>query len=302
MPALPATCLIGTGGWEHESYGERLYPGDMTGSEERLRHYARYFDTVEVRATFWDPLLGAEDAAAWIASVADNGRFLFNVKLHSSFTHKKEIRLDYARSTRALLQELDRNDRLGALVLQFPYAFTCTSSNRYHLQKLGEVFRGFPLHAEFRHASWDNSSLLPFLQENDLAPVSVDLPRIRQYMPFIPRVVGETAYIRLHGRSERGWLQNGVDMRYDYLYNRREMREIGRRLSHLAPGCKRLIIIFNNTTAGKALANAAELRPILQDGKTVTVPEELIGAFPHLLDAHVSVDSTVPLFDLRRAM
>lgn len=281
---------IGLGGWEHEAFDHSLYPQPGIESVDKLQFYARFFDTVEVRATFWDDTLNGSDASRWAEAVAENKRFLFTVKLHSSFTHRKELKPGLARNVRSILQELDSRGRLGALLLQFPYAFTNTGAHRYHVEKLGELFSGFPLHVEFRHDSWNQPALLPFLKENTLSPVSADFPRILRYMPCITGVVGDTAYLRLHGRNEKGWLVDSYDARYDYLYNGREVRELARRLDALGDHCREIIVICNNTTAGKAVANALQLQSALKKGKRVAIPPEALRAFPQLRD--ISADTT----------
>ena len=289
MEKRSVSCLVGTGGWEHEDFDGCLYPRRKAESAEKLMYYAQFFDTVEVRPTFWDDSLSANEAKKWVDAVASNKRFLFCVKLHASFTHQYRIDLDLTKSIRGLLQELGKHDRLGALLAQFPYAFTNTSANRFHLVKLGELFRGFPVHIELRHESWDQPTLLNFLEENHLRPVTADLPRIRHYMRPVMRVIDETAYLRLHGRNEKGWLLNGVDTRYDYLYNSREIREIVRRVNLLSNKCSRIIVICNNTTAGKAVANALQLTSALREGKPVLAPDAALREFPDLRDIGVLV-------------
>lgn len=274
--------LIGTGGWEHESYDSSLYGRRAVSAEDRLALYARVFDAVEVRSTFWDATITRADARRWVDAVSGNRAFLFSVKLHSSYTHAREIRRGLSLTVAGLLEELARDGRLGALLLQFPFSFTNTSGSRYHLARIAELFRGFPLFAELRHSSWSQHGLIGFLRENGLSPVSSDFPRIRGFMPFTSGVTGETAYLRLHGRNERGWLVNGMDTRYDYLYNGREIVELRRRVETLSAKARRVIVIFNNTTGAKAIGNALELTSALRGGKTLSIPEDTLRAFPSL--------------------
>jgi len=273
---------IGFGGWEHDILSEMFYPRPDLDPTEKLQWYARFFDTVEIRSTFWDDTLTAQDAHRWLEAVADNPGFLFLPKLHGSFTHRNLIRPGLVRQTRALLQELAGRDKLGALLVQLPYAFTNTSAARFHVVRLAELFRGFPLHFEFRHQSWNFPGLLNFLADSGAAPVSADLPRIRQFMPFTTGIVGERAYLRLHGRNEKGWLLNGLDTRYDYLYNARELQELRRRIEGISPSCKRVFVIFNTTTGGKAAANAFQLLSMVRGGTPIRVPATILHAFPLL--------------------
>ena len=294
---------VGLGGWEHEAFDHCFYPRPEMPSGERLAFYAGFFDAVEVRPTFWDETLTAADARAWMDAVGRTASFRFTLKLHSSFTHKKTIRPHLTRNFRGMAQELARGNRLGALLAQFPYAFTNTSSNRFHLEKIGEIFRGFPVHVEFRHESWHTPELLSLLAEYGLRLVSSDLPRVKQFMPFTTGVVGTDAYLRLHGRNERGWLLGGFDARYDYLYNGREMHEISRRLQSLAQRCGQVTVIFNNTTGGKAIANAFQLSAILANGRSSIIPPETLAAFPHLQSIARPIEGTLfSAEDYRAAM
>jgi uncharacterized protein YecE (DUF72 family) len=273
---------IGTGGWEHEVFDHCFYPRPGMSSAEKLEFYSRYFSATEVRATFWDDRLTAKDAREWAEAVRGRSGFEFNLKLHSSFTHTRTIRPEASRGVRGMLQELSRHSRLGSLLIQFPYSFTNTGGNRYHLVRLAESFAGFPLHVEFRHESWHFSGLMNFLKENGLDIVSADIPRIRRYMPFMAGTAGDAAYLRLHGRNEKGWLLNGYDARYDYLYNTREIRELGKRLDALTPRCRKATVIANNSTGGKSIPLAFQLQAIVREGKPVPVPAESLNAFPFL--------------------
>jgi uncharacterized protein YecE (DUF72 family) len=296
---------VGTAGWEHEVFDECLYPLKAMESTEKLAYYAQFFDTVEVRQTFWDETIDVEEARQWMQAVAHNKRFRFNLKLHSSFTHRRQVAPRTATRIRALLQELAKEERLGALVAQFPFSFTNTSTHRVHLVRLGELFAGFHVHIELRHHSWDQPSLLSFLVEQGLHPVGADLPRLKQFVPFLTGVTDERAYLRAHGRNERGWLQNGMDLRYDYLYNAREIRELTRRVYSFLLKCRDVTVIFNNTTGGKAIANALQLSGALREDKRLVIPLATARAFPSLEGSVPEAETDQMLFgveELRRAV
>jgi uncharacterized protein YecE (DUF72 family) len=288
--------LIGVGGWEHEVLDRCLYPRAGMTSAEKLAYYAGFFNATEVRSTFWDDTLAPGDAREWVEAVRGARDFMFCVKLHRTFTHQRKISSAITRSVRGVLQELARHNRLGALLLQFPYTYTNTGAGRHHLVKLAEVFTGFPLHVEFRHESWQSPSLRSFLADNGLRPVSADLPRVRQLMPFLTGVVGETAYLRLHGRNEKGWLLNTMDTRYDYLYNARELMELRRRLDALSGRCRRVVVICNNTTGGKAVANALQLGCALHEGDRFPVPDAAFRTFPSVQELGAPMEQAT-LFD-----
>ena len=282
MLSEKAVYRVGLGGWEHEVFDSCFYPREGATSSDKLNFFAQHFQAAEVRSTFWDDTLTAMDAQEWIKALHDAPGFLLNVKLHSTFTHGKSLRPDRTRTVRQILQELARHNRLGSLLVQFPYSFTNTGGNRHHIVRLAEMFAGFPLHVEFRHQSWNQEGLITFLRENSLGVVGADMPRIKQYMPFITAVCGETAYLRLHGRNEKGWMLNGYDARYDYQYNSREIREISRRLRGLEQRCRTVMVICNNNTGGKSLPLAFQLLSALREGKPVAVPPRTLKAFPFL--------------------
>jgi uncharacterized protein YecE (DUF72 family) len=291
--------LVGLGGWEHEVLDGCFYPQPDLEPLRKLAFYAGQFDFVEVRASFWDENLGKRDATDWIAAVAGNKRFQFAIKLHQSMTHKKAITPRATKGVRSLLHELERCGRLAGLLAQFPYSFTNTGANRFHLVKLGEIFSGFPVFVELRHASWDNGSLKEFLAEHEFHPVNVDLPRLKGYVSCRSDAGDDAAYLRLHGRNEKGWLLNGLDTRYDYLYNGREIREIIRRTEVLAGKSKQLFLVCNNTTGGKAIANAYQLKSALSGGKKLDVTPSARKAFPflHNLSLRGSDQISLPVFE-----
>jgi uncharacterized protein YecE (DUF72 family) len=304
MQSGTAAYRIGLGGWEHEIFDSCFYPRERASSADKLNYYARYFQAVEVRAAFWDDSLTAADAREWTGAVSDAPGFLFNVKLHSSFTHEKTLHTERTRTVREMLQELARHNRLGSLLIQFPYSFTNTGGNRHHVVRLAEIFAGFPVHAEFRHQSWNQEGLAAFLRDHSLGVVGADMPRIKQYMPFITAVCGDAAYLRLHGRNEKGWMLNGYDARYDYQYNSREIREITRRLRGLEGRCRTVTVICNNSTGGKSLPVAFQLLSALREGKPVAVPPRTLSAFPFLRGITAPGTGETPLLDagFRQAM
>jgi uncharacterized protein YecE (DUF72 family) len=282
MGPTSAKVRMGIGGWEHEILDAVFYGRSGLSSEEKLSRYARTFDTTVTRATFWDAELNGANAAAWVRAVRHNSSFRFVVKLHHWCTHEQKAPAFARQNLRHLLQVLDGEGRLGAVLAQFPFSFTNTSSNRFSVIRLAEIFSGFPLHVEFRHASWHQPSLQALFAEHQVRLASADLPRIRQFMPFQTPIPGSHTLLRMHGRNERGWLQNGLDARYDYLYNAREIIELRRRVESLIPSTREITVIFNNTTNGYAVANSLQLLTALHGGKPVTLPPPALAAFPQL--------------------
>jgi uncharacterized protein YecE (DUF72 family) len=287
---------IGIGGWEHDLLNNCFYPDPGASSARKLAYYARWFSAVEVRATFWDDTLAADDAREWLEAVKDQKEFYFNVKLHMDLTHKRNLSALAASNQEDLIEKLHSNSRLGAVLAQFPYSFTNTGANRQFLEKLALKFSGYPLHVEIRHASWDYPGLYTLFSDLKIGPVNADMPRTRQFIPYLPRTVGDQAYMRLHGRNEKGWLLNTYDGRYDYLYNHREMQEIRRRIFAMPPTCSRVFVLWNNTTNGKAVANALQCKAMLRSNGAIPAPPATVRTFPWLKEIVRTPSGDAPLF------
>jgi uncharacterized protein YecE (DUF72 family) len=288
--------LIGVGGWEHDVFDHCFYDTPASGSSsKKLEFYSRFFTATEIRSTFWDDTLTREDAIGWAEAIPVRRPFTFIPKLHASITHKRALQPHTVKAMRTLLDTLHDRQRLGALLIQFPYGFTNTGANRFYLAKVTDAFKGYPMHVELRHETWNVASTFDLLRSHVAAPVSADLPRVRQFAPFFPRTIGSRAYLRLHGRNEKGWLLNGHDTRYDYLYNGKEIQEVRRRVQAIPKDIERVMIIWNNTTNGRAVANALQLTSALAGGK-IEIPERSLEKFPQLNDIARPLD-VPPLFN-----
>jgi uncharacterized protein YecE (DUF72 family) len=90
------------------------------------------------------------------------------------------------------------------------------------------------------------------------------------------------AYVRHHGRSP-AWYEPGVgrDRRYDHLYEAQELLPWVDRIQRLRERADRVVVVANNHYAGKALANALEIKAAVE-GAPVAVPPPLLSAYPRL--------------------
>jgi len=77
------------------------------------------------------------------------------------------------------------------------------------------------------------------------------------------KVIGDTAYIRLHGRNAEHWWGGG-NLRYDYLYNETELQEWKDKLDRIRGETKKAFIFFNNCHLGQAVKNARQLMRMLE--------------------------------------
>ena len=82
------TYYVGTAGWSYEDWEGIVYPPDKPRGFHPLPFLARLIDIVEINSTFYRPA-SAYMAMSWLRKVEAFPSFLFAVKLHQVFTHKR---------------------------------------------------------------------------------------------------------------------------------------------------------------------------------------------------------------------
>lgn len=280
---------IGTAGWSYADWEGRVYPRTKPRGFHPLRFLARYVGCVEVNSSFY-ALPDPRHVEVWARLVEQKPAFRFTVKLWGALTH--ETVTDVASGTssfRAALTPLERRGRLGAVLAQFPLGFRDGPAPRDRLQRLAEGLAGLPLVLELRHASWfapEPLAVLERLASWSLAEIDLPDPPSGSSARHGPREaprIGRLGYLRLHGRNQATWFDPsaGRDRKYDYLYGEAEVAELAERARRLAGGSDETYVIANNHFGGQALANAIELRSLLE-GEAGLAPPELLRSFPHL--------------------
>ncbi|HEX9614707.1 MAG TPA: DUF72 domain-containing protein [Bacteroidota bacterium] len=276
--------LIGMGGWSLPSFDGRFYPAEQGKGFRKLEYFSRYFDLVEVNATFYTTSLSPVQARRWLVDVDQNKRFTFTVKLFQGFTHKYNATQADVKAVHALLEPLVAANKLGGLVLQFPHSFSRTREREEYLRKLAETFNSYVMFLELRHDSWNNAESLGFLKENNFRLVNTDLPAIKRHMPFTNEAWGETAYYRLMGRNEESWDEGGVQQRYKYFYSEAELRDILNRISSLKATVRKAFVVFHNDPEAHSPVNGFQLKHMADPKAVIKVPGPLMQSFPQLAE------------------
>ncbi len=141
-------------------------------------YLADFFDTIEINTSFYHPLK-PEFAAQWLEHVAANPRFLFTAKLWQKFTHQDDTTAEDVKIVRAGFDVLRDANRLGAVLLQFPFSFHNTPENLARLNHILDDFGVYPLVVEVRHASWAKEEFYELLHERGVGFCNIDQPRDR---------------------------------------------------------------------------------------------------------------------------
>ncbi len=289
---IPPKIYIGTSGWSYKDWVPNFYPCQQSSTFDFLKYYSGYFNTVEVNSTYYT-YINPQIVEGWINKVEEKDEFLFTIKLHQDFTHKRKYNKDNIKSVKLILDKLSNAERLSGLLIQFPYSFMLNKENANHIKALIDTFPEYEKYIEVRHKSWYIERFFNFLKENRSALCTIDQPEIGQAVSFNPVIAGDTAYIRFHGRNEEAWTNSikssGQEQtyeqrseRYNYLYTPAEIIDAGLRIKEILNAVKKVLIYYNNHPKGNAAANAFELINFLIGSDVIKIPETILKAFPRL--------------------
>ena len=283
---------VGTAGWSYKDWIDSFYPKAQSKTFDWLEFYSQYFNTVEVNASYYT-YISPRTVEGWINKVEEKEDFLFTIKLHQDFTHKRNFKTEQVEAVKTNLNKLQNANRLGGLLIQFPYSFPLTKENANYVKDLVDIFSEYEKFIEVRHKSWMIERFYNFAAKNKSALCSIDQPDIGEAVEFKPVKTGDNLYIRLHGRNEEAWkasLDNyGKDQtyeqqsqRYDYLYSPGELLEIERAIKEVIDTVKKIYVILNNHPKGNAIANAFELLHLLNERIKVNIPQTTLKSYPRL--------------------
>jgi len=269
---MGATVRIGTCSWADEGLLKAWYPRGVSTAEARLRYYAERFDVVEVDSPYYalpDPSV----TERWVRRTPDD--FTFHAKASAAMTwHEGEPTDEAFRLFRAALEPLELSGKLRGVLLQYHPRFTKTAAGKAELARASERLAPLVPLIEFRHRSWleedERASTLAFLEEHDLAHVSLDSPRTRasNVSPRIAAATHRVAYVRFHGRNTQTWNIRGASSaadRFDWLYSSEELAEWVAPLERLADEAEEVYALFNNNRDDFAPRSAGILRGLLDE-------------------------------------
>ncbi len=277
---------IGTAGWSYEDWVGRFYPASQSKEMSWLKFYARYFNVVEVNSSYYT-YLAPRVVESWLRQTEESEDFLFTVKLHMDFTHRKQYGKEQIETVKRNLDILKNAEKLGGVLMQFPYSFDFNEANLDYLKNLVNIFEEYDKFVEVRHKSWQNK------RAKTITFCTIDQPRIGEAITFNPKAGNGMIYARFHGRNADAWKKSLANFgkkqtyeersaRYDYLYSPGELIEISEKLKEFFDEVKKVFVIMNNHPHGDAVANAFELMHYLKDRVKIKMPGTIIHAYPRL--------------------
>jgi uncharacterized protein YecE (DUF72 family) len=292
--------FVGPAGWSYADWAGYVYPAPRPKGFHEATYLAQFFDTIEINTSFYQPL-NPEHARQWLDRVAANPQFVFTAKLWQKFTHDPSPTAEDERAVRAGFDVLHQAGKLGAVLLQFPFAFHRTAEASAYLAALLKRFADYPLAVEVRHATWNDAEVFALLREHHAAFCNIDQPVIGRSLEPSQETTSAIGYIRLHGRRYDTWFSDDPEVpsheRYNYLYSTEELTPWAQRIRKVGESTAKTFVITNNHYLGKGVVNALELISMLKATK-VQVPDLLHLRYPELETIAANPPETPTLFPL----
>jgi len=280
----PALVRVGPAGWSYPDWSGYVYPTHRSKGFHEATYLAGFFDTIEINTSFYQPLR-PDHAASWVDRVAANPAFLFTAKLWQRFTHDPSASAEDERAVRAGFDVLRDAEKLGAVLLQFPFSFHRNPETISYLTSVLKRFADYPLVVELRHSSWQTKETLALLSEYRAGFCNIDQPVIGHSLTPSAESTSQIGYVRLHGRRYDTWFSDDPTTpsheRYNYLYSLEELDPWVARIHTIQKHTRNIFVVTNNHFQGKAVVNALQLIGILT-GNKVKVPEPLRQHYPAL--------------------
>jgi uncharacterized protein YecE (DUF72 family) len=176
---FPPNMLVGTSSWSSKDWCGTFYPESIE-SGDMIRVYSSQLSTVEVDAT-WHRMPNARMVEAWKSRTPEG--FIFSAKVPKVISHDKYLEDCEAELKEFLSVMSGLGNRLGPLVLQFPYVAKGKDPQEYEtgadfIKRLkgfvGLLPREFQWGVEIRNSKWIVPPLLDTLKSRDISLVFID--------------------------------------------------------------------------------------------------------------------------------
>ena len=236
---------IGTSGWSYDHWDGVLYPPG-TPARDRLAHYVRRFDTVELNASFYRwPRTAA--FASWRRRLPPG--FGLSVKAPRGLTHAKKLYAPEVWAERMTSCWHELGDRRAVLLAQLHPAHERDDARLdYFLSLLPEWMR---VAVEFRHPSWHVEDVFRLLERRGAAYCVMSGAQL----PCVLRATAPFVYVRMHG-PDRQHLYAGS-------YPESDLRWWADRIREWSGPGRDVYVYFNNDGHGHAVRDAEGLRRLV---------------------------------------
>ncbi|HEY3166303.1 MAG TPA: DUF72 domain-containing protein [Candidatus Binatia bacterium] len=201
--SFPENLLVGTSSWSSSDWVGSFYPPHLRPGQF-IEAYARRFRAVEIDSTYYS-IPPPHVVSSWREKTPPG--FVFAAKIPSVITHEKVLKDCQPELTEFLKNMALLGDRLGPLLLQFPYFNSNTFVSRAPFERRLRPFlqclpKEFKFALEIRNKNWISWDFLELLREHRVAFALVArawMPPIDTLAKALDLVTGEFAYVRFIG-------------------------------------------------------------------------------------------------------
>jgi uncharacterized protein YecE (DUF72 family) len=236
---VPAAIRVGIAGWSVPAAYRAVDP-----VSSQLRHYATYFDCVEINSSFHKPHRLAT-YERWADSVPPD--FRFSSKLPKAITHDSRLVGCEEAITQFCATLAGLQGKLGVLLVQLPPSLEFDERTVEASFSLLRTSSSATIVCEARHMSWFHPRVDRLFSALGITRVFADPPIAAALQPVI--AAGQFSYLRLHGQLRRYYSSYSAD----YLAG------LAARLKPAAKG-PGAWCIFDNTAGPAAWPNAIQLK------------------------------------------
>jgi uncharacterized protein YecE (DUF72 family) len=250
---------LGTSSWSSEDWVGIFYPPG-TPPASFLAEYAKHFDTVEVDSTFY-----RSPAPAMVRNWRERTPpgFTFAAKVPRSVTHDKVLE-DCEAELKQFLKAMDLlEDKLGPLLLQFPYfnrqAFARPEDFLARLKPfLAKLPSGYSFAVELRNKTWITPPLLDLLRQRKVALALIDHPWMTPVSQLVEKLDVVTAdYVYLRWLGDRKGIEEKTKTWDRLIVDREKEMEQWVPVVEKLLGRARVFGYFNNHYGGYAPGSIA---------------------------------------------
>jgi uncharacterized protein YecE (DUF72 family) len=201
--ALPDNLLVGTSSWSSSDWLGPFYPPNLKPGQF-IEAYARRFRAVEIDSTYYS-IPAPHVVASWRAKTPPE--FIFAAKIPGMITHEKVLKDCQIEFTTYLRNIELLGDRLGPLLLQFPYFNRNVFPSRQPFERLLKPFlqalpKAFKFALEIRNRNWLTWDFLELLRDHSVAFALVAqawMPPIDTLAKALELLTSDFAYVRFIG-------------------------------------------------------------------------------------------------------
>lgn len=239
------TVRVGTSGWSYDHWDGVLYPHG-TRPADRLAHYVRRFDTVELNASFYRWPRTAT-FAGWRQRLPPG--FGLSVKAPRGLTHGRRLYAPEPWVDRLVQAWHELGGTRAVLLVQLaPDQPRDDARLDWFLGLLPSWMR---VAVEFRHPSWHTEDVYALLERHAAAYCVMSGAQL----PCVLRATAPFVYVRMHGPDPQHL--------YAGSYPSADLRWWADRVREWAGDGRDVFVYFNNDGHGHAVRNAEELRALV---------------------------------------